>query len=71
MSGRSGAGRSTVLIHWDACSIALVLAPFFVHLEILFKLGYKPALRDSIHQGVKAEIAKIKAAEADGKKKSQ
>ncbi|KAI9067662.1 DUF962-domain-containing protein [Trametes sanguinea] len=50
---------------------ALVLAPFFVHLEILFLLGYKPALRDGIEQGVQAELAKIKAAEAASKKKAQ
>ncbi|KAI0332489.1 DUF962-domain-containing protein [Cubamyces sp. BRFM 1775] len=62
-------GRSPALL--DNLLGALVLAPFFVHLEILFKLGYKPALRDSIHQGVKAEIAKIKAEEASGKKKAQ
>ncbi|OSC98714.1 DUF962-domain-containing protein [Trametes coccinea BRFM310] len=50
---------------------ALVLAPFFVHLEILFLLGYKPSLRDGIEQGVQAELAKIKAAEAASKKKAQ
>ncbi|CDO74546.1 hypothetical protein BN946_scf184632.g3 [Trametes cinnabarina] len=48
---------------------ALVLAPFFVHLEILFLLGYKPALRDSINQSIEAELVKIKAAEAASKQK--
>ncbi|KAI9001292.1 DUF962-domain-containing protein [Trametes punicea] len=59
-------GRAPALL--DDLLGALVLAPFFVHLEILFKLGYKPALRDSIHQGVKEERAKIKASELSGKK---
>ncbi|KAH9850083.1 DUF962-domain-containing protein [Lenzites betulinus] len=59
-------GRSPALL--DNLLGALVLAPFFVHLEILFKLGYKPALRDSIHASVKAERASIKAAEAESKK---
>lgn len=48
---------------------ALVLAPFFVHLEILFKLGYKPQLRENIHQSVKQTIADIKTSEAQAKKK--
>lgn len=50
-------------------STALVLAPFFVHLEILFKLGYKPQLRENIHQSVKQTIADIKTSEAQSKKK--
>ncbi|KAI0370178.1 DUF962-domain-containing protein [Pilatotrama ljubarskyi] len=59
-------GRSPALL--DNLLGALVLAPFFVHLEILFKLGYKPQLRESIHQSVKQEIASIKASEAQTKK---
>ncbi|KAI0637901.1 hypothetical protein C8Q77DRAFT_1047256 [Trametes polyzona] len=62
-------GRSPALL--DNLLGALVLAPFFVHLEILFKLGYKPELRDSIHQSVKQEIAQIKSTEAQSKKKAQ
>lgn len=56
-------------MHRPNASIALVLAPFFVHLEILFKLGYKPQLRENIHQSVKQTIADIKTSEAQSKKK--
>ncbi|GJE84892.1 DUF962-domain-containing protein [Phanerochaete sordida] len=44
---------------------ALVLAPFFVHLEWLFMLGYKPALHKDITNGIGAEIARIRKAEGD------
>ncbi|OJT10541.1 hypothetical protein TRAPUB_12979 [Trametes pubescens] len=60
-------GRSPALL--DNLLGALVLAPFFVHLEILFKLGYKPQLRENIHQSVKQTIADIKTSEAQAKKK--
>ena len=43
---------------------ALVLAPFFVHLEILFRLGFNPALRQDVHSGITEEIQKIKSAKA-------
>lgn len=46
------------------------MAPFFVHLEILFALGYRPALRKDIAAGVQVELAKIKAAEAAKGKKA-
>lgn len=44
---------------------ALVLAPFFVHLEWLFKFGYKPQLHKDITNGIGVEIAKIRKAEGD------
>lgn len=47
---------------------ALVLAPFFVHLEILFGLGYRPELHKDIQNGVGLEIAKIRKAEGDKKR---
>ncbi|KAI0824636.1 DUF962-domain-containing protein [Trametes gibbosa] len=58
-------GRAPALL--DNLLGALVLAPFFVHLEILFKLGYNPQLRESIHSSVKQEIANIKASEVKAK----
>lgn len=39
---------------------AVVLAPFFVHLELLFGLGYKPELHKRIQNDVGKEIARIK-----------
>ena len=59
------AERAGILI---SLCLALVLAPFFVHLELLFKFGYKPELRKDIHNGIGMEIAKIKKAEGDRKR---
>lgn len=49
---------------------ALVLAPFFVHLEILFKLGYAPGLNKNVNNGIGVEIAKFRRAEAEKKRKA-
>ncbi|KAG8923660.1 hypothetical protein FRC01_012507 [Tulasnella sp. 417] len=49
---------------------ALVLAPFFVHLEILFKLGYAPGLQKNVNNGIGVEIAKFRRAEAEKKRKA-
>ena len=43
---------------------ALVLAPFFVHLEWLFKLGYRQDLHRDIINGIGMEIARIRREEA-------
>lgn len=42
---------------------AVVLAPFFVHLEVLFKLGYKPELHHEIKRQIDIEISKIRKQE--------
>ncbi|PSR73441.1 hypothetical protein PHLCEN_2v10733 [Hermanssonia centrifuga] len=47
---------------------AVVLAPFFVHLELLFGLGYRPDLHHDVQNGVGMEIAKIRKAEGDKKR---
>jgi uncharacterized membrane protein YGL010W len=39
---------------------ALVLAPFFVFMEALFKLGYRPELQSRVNTAVEKEIAKFK-----------
>ncbi|KAG5301019.1 DUF962 domain-containing protein [Histoplasma ohiense] len=44
---------------------AFFLAPFFVWLEVLFSLGYRPQLKARINHAVLKEIAKFK--EAKGK----
>jgi 2-hydroxy fatty acid dioxygenase len=46
----------------------VVLAPFFVHLEILFELGYRPAMHKRINNEIGKEIAKIKKAKGDEKR---
>jgi uncharacterized membrane protein YGL010W len=53
---------------------AVVLAPFFVHLEMMFYIGYRPAMRKRIANKVGKEVAKIRRAQGDkqraAKKKS-
>jgi len=44
---------------------AVVLAPFFVHLEVLFGLGYKPEFHKRINNKVGVEIAKFRKGEAE------
>ncbi|KAI0254351.1 DUF962-domain-containing protein [Lactifluus subvellereus] len=60
-------GRSPALL--DNLVGALVLAPFFVHLEILFKLGYRPAMYRQLRNDVGVEIAKFRKIEG-GKKRA-
>jgi len=47
---------------------AVVLAPFFVHLEILFYFGYNPKLHKRIQNGVGLEIARIRREDAEKKR---
>lgn len=44
---------------------AIVLAPFFVHLELLFKVGYKPQLHRELQNEIGKEIAALKKAQGD------
>lgn len=46
---------------------AVFLAPMFVWLELLFKLGYRPELQARVEKAVQAEIAKFKAQGKNGK----
>ncbi|KLO15761.1 DUF962-domain-containing protein [Schizopora paradoxa] len=62
-------GRAPALL--DNIVGALFLAPFFVHLEMLFEMGYFPRLHKTVQNGVGVEIAKFrkeKAAEERSKK---
>jgi len=47
---------------------AVVLAPFFVHLEILFGFGYRPAMHKRINNEIGKEITRIRKAESDAKR---
>jgi 2-hydroxy fatty acid dioxygenase len=49
----------------DNQMVAVVLAPFFVHLELLFGMGYKPEMHKRITNEIGKEIAKIRKAEGD------
>ncbi|KAI9882924.1 MAG: hypothetical protein M1823_005326 [Watsoniomyces obsoletus] len=51
-------GRAPALL--DNLVQALFLAPFFVWMEILFLLGYRPELRARLDSAVKKEIAKFR-----------
>jgi len=50
---------------------AVVLAPFFVHLEILFGLGYRPAMHKRINNAIGKEITRIRKHEGDRRRKAQ
>jgi len=59
-------GRAPALL--DNIVGALVMAPFFVHLEVLFFLGYKPTLKRGIENDTGVEITRIRKAEGDKKR---
>ncbi|KAI0809168.1 DUF962-domain-containing protein [Irpex lacteus] len=50
---------------------ALVLAQFFVHLEVLFKLGYRPKLHHEIKNSIGVEIARIRKIEGDKRRAAE
>ncbi|KAF9222047.1 DUF962-domain-containing protein [Gyrodon lividus] len=51
-------GRAPALL--DNILGAFVLAPFFVHLELLFKFGYRPELHKQLQNDVGKEIARLR-----------
>ncbi|KAG4441468.1 hypothetical protein IFR05_003074 [Cadophora sp. M221] len=55
-------GRAPALL--DNLVQALVLAPFFVFMEALFKFGYRPELQKRVGDAVEKEIKKFKAEKA-------
>ncbi|KAN0097276.1 Protein of unknown function (DUF962) domain containing protein [Tylopilus felleus] len=56
-------GRAPALL--DNILGAFVLAPFFVHLELLFKLGYRPELHKQLKNDVGKEIARLRREQAE------
>lgn len=63
-------GRAPALL--DNLVQAVFLAPLFVWLEFLFKLGYRPELQTRVEKAVAKEIAKFKAQkEGQGAKKNE
>lgn len=61
-------GRAPALL--DNLVQALVLAPFFVFMELLFMFGYRPELQKRVSDAVEKEIKKIKAEKANGAAKN-
>jgi len=55
-------GRAPALL--DNLVQALFLAPFFVWMEILFFLGYRPELKSRIDKQIAEEIKKFKQSKA-------
>ena len=55
-------GRAPALL--DNLLQSLVLAPFFVFMEVLFKFGYRPELHKRVETAVEKEIAKFRAEKA-------
>jgi uncharacterized membrane protein YGL010W len=51
-------GRAPALL--DNLVQAIFLAPFFVWLEILFALGYRPELKSRLDQAIEKEVSKFK-----------
>jgi uncharacterized membrane protein YGL010W len=51
-------GRAPALL--DNLMQALVLAPFFVFMEALFKFGYRPELQKRVNDAVEKEVKKFK-----------
>ena len=47
---------------------ALVLAPFFVHLELLFPFGFKPELHKQINNLAAIELTRIRKLEGEKKR---
>ncbi|KAF7973205.1 hypothetical protein HWV62_15793 [Athelia sp. TMB] len=46
----------------------IVLAPFFVHLEVLFHFGYRPALHKEVQNSIGKEVTRIRKIEGDKKR---
>ncbi|THH12910.1 hypothetical protein EW146_g7249 [Bondarzewia mesenterica] len=64
-----GFAEKRALRCWTTSSeVPVVLAPFFVHLELLFMLGYRPQLHKQLTNDVGVEIAKIRKIEGDKKR---
>lgn len=61
--------RSPALL--DNLAGALILAPFFVHFELLFALGYRPQLQKEITNGVGIEVTKFRREAAERNRKKQ
>ena len=58
-------GRAPALL--DNLVQALFLAPFFVWLEILFALGYRPELKSRLNKAVEGQVKKFRESKVNGK----
>lgn len=58
-------GRAPALL--DNLIQAIFLAPFFVWLEILFALGYRPELKQRLDKAVEEQISDYKKSKSEGR----
>ncbi|KAL2075429.1 hypothetical protein VTL71DRAFT_372 [Oculimacula yallundae] len=59
-------GRAPALL--DNLVQALFLAPLFVWMELLFKLGYRPALRMRLEEKVRVELERLRVLKEEKKR---
>lgn len=45
---------------------AIVLAPFFVWMEVLFSIGYRPELKSRVESAVEKEVEKFRKSSSNG-----
>lgn len=55
-------GRSPALL--DNLLQALVLAPFFVFIELLFMFGYRPELQSRLNKAIQMEVDRFRSSKA-------
>ena len=48
----------------STCVSAIIMAPYFVHIDNIFRLGYNPKLNKEVQDGIKLELAKLDREEA-------
>lgn len=63
--------RLSTFISSQPIPLAVVLAPFFVHLEILFGVGYRPEFHRHIKNEIGKEIVRIRTAQGDEKRRKE
>jgi uncharacterized membrane protein YGL010W len=72
LGGRSPIPHQSMRIFYYYSSFsALVLAPFFVHLELLFMLGYRPSLHKQLQNDIGVEIARIRKEQGNKRRRAE
>ncbi|KAJ8592095.1 DUF962-domain-containing protein [Rhizopogon salebrosus TDB-379] len=72
LGGRSPIPHQFMRIFYYYSSLsALVLAPFFVHLELLFMLGYRPSLHKQLQNDIGVEIARIRKEQGNKRRRAE
>lgn len=65
-------GKHVSLVYFVSYNFqAAVLAPFFVHLELLFKLGYRPEMHKRLMNDIGKEVTRIRRLEGDKRRATE